>query len=132
MVAWYQKRVSTSAKSGRRSRVEGWVCSDERGPFDGDDLIDHHVCPAKARQIKDTALRSLPENHTHYLLFISIRCQDRLQAQHLVSHTVVTIHLVGDLGLCQNHYVEATNPFCLDGLCDTGSPDIMDVVVPED
>ena len=64
-------------------------------------------------------LRAASRHHTHR------------QAQHVVSHTVSKISLVGDIDICQNNYVEAANLYHPDGLQEPVSTAVADIEDPE-
>ena len=81
----------------------GEVCSNDRGPFDSDDLTAHHVWSVKARQLDTPYFRLVLDNHAHSSMCVAIRRCDHLQAHHVVYHTVTTIILVVDLGIRHNY-----------------------------
>ena len=60
---WSRKCVRDSTKSGRCSILE--VLYDERGPFIGIYLADHHVWTMKVYQLDDIALSFVPDDHYH-------------------------------------------------------------------
>ena len=84
----------------------------------------------EAHELDAPYLQPVPDDQAHSpLKFSSIR-RYRKQAHHVVSQTVVEVGLFSDLGLCQEHEVEADDLVHPDGLGKHEPLSVADVVGP--
>ena len=98
---------------------------------DGDELAAQNFCPMESHQFYYSALRSVPENQAHFPLRSTSRRHYHQRSHYVISQPITKIILVGNPGICQYHYVEATNIHRLGGPRDPGAPSIVYVEGPE-
>ena len=83
----------------------------------------------EARRLGDPSLLLVHDKQVHYPLLSFSICRDFRLAHHALTHPVVTIGLVGDIGLRQDHEVESANIYHPDGLRDPEPLSIANVEV---
>ena len=83
-----------------------------------------------AHQIYAPSLELLPDDYAHSSLNSASRLHNHRLAHCVISHNDTTIILVGDIGLCQYHYVDAANLHCPDGMSNPVAQVGMDVEGP--